>query len=155
MTRKISLRLASFAMLLPLFGLAVGCGQKLPDGIPALQSCTITVKMDGVPLENANVHLKSEAAGSYFISGATDGSGQAVIQTNGVYSGAPEGSYKITVDKFVSDPNWKPKNQQEQDAGETLKSVVDAQYSSVKTTPLECQVVKGANRFEFDVESAK
>ena len=46
------------AFVLAALAAAVGCGPKLPDGMPKLNPTTITVIQDGKPLEGAMVSMK-------------------------------------------------------------------------------------------------
>ena len=52
----------SICYLILFAGIAVftGCGEKLPPGMPRLNPCTITVDMEGQPVENVTVRLVSE-----------------------------------------------------------------------------------------------
>jgi predicted small lipoprotein YifL len=128
-----------------------GCGKKIPNELPPLYFCSVTVTMDNQPLQNGLVYLKTETYPNIFASGITDTAGTAVLQTNGQYSGVPEGHYKVTIEKMASDPNWKPKNQWDK---EQLKNVVHEKYSIMESSPLECHVKKGNNQLKFEVEAS-
>lgn len=141
-------------ILLPLLLLMLqtGCGTKLPKELPPLYFCSVTVTMENTPLQGGLVYLKTEIHPNIFVSGITDTTGTAVLQTNGLYRGAPEGQYKVTIEKMVSDPNWKPKNQWEK---EQLKNIVHEKYSIMESSPLECSIKKGNNQIKFEIESSK
>ena len=138
------------------FALAVtGCnpGQKLPEGMPPLTPCTLTITQDGKPLEGATISLFSiGGAQSFYPGGKTDANGKAEIFTNGKYQGVPDGKYKVVVSKreteeskfgpalTADDPGydeWLAKS-----SGENLSSyrLVEKQYTSAGTTTLEITV---------------
>ncbi|MDR1270927.1 MAG: hypothetical protein LBK82_15540 [Planctomycetaceae bacterium] len=84
-----------------------GCQQR-PEGMPTTVPCQITVLKNGVPMEGIDVSLHSHGGnGTLSIMGLTNAQGIAKIQTHSVNykeSGAPVGSYKITIDKPVQLP---------------------------------------------------
>jgi hypothetical protein len=89
-----------------IFILILGCSsQQLPDDLPKLYPCKITVTQNEKPLTGASVllHLTDSSAGnggkSWIPMGLTDENGVAVIKTNARYGGAPLGNYKILVNK--------------------------------------------------------
>jgi hypothetical protein len=93
--------LLTFSLLLCVT-LIVGCGPKRPEGMPALLSCVLTIQYeDGSPVDNASVSLAPEDASlmQWSISGSTNASGVATITTNGDFTGAPAGKYKVVVRK--------------------------------------------------------
>ena len=147
--------------------IAIGCnsGQKLPVGMPSLKPCVLTFTQDGVPLEGAIISLYP-ASGSqqWTLGGKTDATGKAVIFTNGLYEGVPEGSYKVVVSKKESeqsqfgpalnsdDPGydeWIQKVSSEQLASYSL---VEKQYTNVNSTTLE--IVIPGETSTFDVGKA-
>ncbi len=92
-----------FLLLFPLacFVLA-GCRSNLPDGLPRLYSCSISVTQDAKPLAGATVifYPKTRAGGpSWTPMGVTDASGVAVMRVNALYDGAPLGSYRVVISK--------------------------------------------------------
>ena len=126
----------------------VGCGQKLPDGMPKLNPTTIKVIQDGQPLADAMITL------------------QSTIVTHGQYKGAPTGKYKVAVSKTVGEgtpPPPKPYDaESERVYNEYIASgatyteffVVDPKFRLVDTTPLELEVVDGKNDLEVNVGEA-
>lgn len=146
--------LALLTIVLTALVLLIGC-KKIPKGIPDLQPCSLTVTMDGQPLADAVVALVPEGSQTWYVCGKTDVSGISVMMTNGQYEGVPEGKFKVTVEKMAGDPNWNPKTDEERERGQILKSLVDASFAEASKTSLECTVVKGKNKFNFDVKAAK
>jgi len=78
-----------------------GCGEaKYPPDWPKTYPCTITVTKDGKPYEGVTLTLsRTENHGSWAVSGLTDASGVAEIETSWTKAsekGAPEGTFKIT-----------------------------------------------------------
>ena len=158
-------------LLLPLLLLAVllaGCSDR-PADMPPLFPCSITVTQDGVPLEGASVrmvNLSDAAVGNAWTpSGTTDASGVAQMMTNAQYAGAAAGKYRITVEKFETEPSklgpQPPVDSPEYEAwshrsaAETLAqyALVEAIYSSSQT-PHEIEITKGANDLTIDVGKA-
>ena len=146
----------------------VGCSSNLPDGLPRLYPCQITVIQDGAPLADAVVTLQSPEAGQlWFPMGTTDVSGVAVMDTNGRYPGAPEGVFKVLVFKGVSEPSRlgppPPEDSPEYGAWAARASeevrneyiVVDPIYNDAATTPHEIKIeTRGRNEMTVDVGKA-
>jgi hypothetical protein len=84
----------------------IGCR---PAEMPTTIPCKITVVNDGVPQVGYDVGLRSVTGnGSLSIMGYTNSSGVTNIQTrlaNYKVSGAPAGTYKVTIDKQVQLPS--------------------------------------------------
>ena len=146
---------------------AVGCGQKLPDGMPKLNPTTITVIQDGKPLEGAMVSMKPvDESIKWTSGGTTDANGVATIVTHGQYKGAPTGKFKVAVAKTVGEGTPPPPSpidaesariyQEYVDSGATYEEffVVAEEYRLVGTTPLEVEVVEGTNDLKVDVGEA-
>ncbi|MDR1268816.1 MAG: hypothetical protein LBK82_04775, partial [Planctomycetaceae bacterium] len=98
------------------------------------------------------------------VGGGTDENGQVVLMTNGRYAGAPEGKYKITVDKVVSkvppipkeselpeDEKQRQKIFDDINKQTTITRIVDEKFLDEKKTPLELEIVKGKNKQTFDL----
>lgn len=143
---------------------AVGCGPKLPDGMPKLNPTTITVIQDGKPLEGAMVSMKPvDESIKWTSGGTTDANGVATIVTHGQYKGAPTGKFKVAVAKTVGEGTPPPPSpidaesariyQEYVDSGATYEEffVVAEEYRLVGTTPLEVEVVEGTNDLKVDV----
>ena len=145
MTEIMKRILLGSAFALAALASAVGCGQKLPDGMPKLNPTTITVIQDGKPLEGAMVSLKP---------------------VDGQDKGAPTGKFKVAVAKTVGEGTPPPPSpidaesariyQEYVDSGATYEEffVVAEEYRLVGTTPLEVEVVEGTNDLKVDVGEA-
>lgn len=147
----------SFALLALACFLGSACtGSKLPEGMPSLVPCTITITQDGKPLPDANVSLLPEDEGrKWNASGSTDASGKAVMFTWASHQGVAPGKYKVTVSKVEieklpptsSDSPTPPKSPDS-------FSLVEDQYKSAETTPLSVEVVKGTKEYTFEAGNA-
>lgn len=128
--------------ILPFFG----CQEKLPDGMPKLiRSASVSVTQDGKPLEDATVLLVG-ADGSipWSVGGKTNAAGNANLVTHGQYPGAPEGKFKVVVNKReepVSKYHTTAPGQTEEEfkalkAAEDLTAyeLVDKKFGSAATT---------------------
>ena len=95
------MKFALFTLLLASLVLN-GCS-RVPPGFPKTKPCKITVTQDSKPVEGVTVMLApTEPAGTWTVTGKTNGSGVAAVQTfQGTYavSGAPPMTYKITLEK--------------------------------------------------------
>jgi hypothetical protein len=123
----------------------VGCKPKLPDGMPTLYPCTITITQEGSPLSGASVTLNSleTSDGKTWVPGGmTDSNGIANIKVLGAYSGAPVGTYKVTVKKNGTE-------EVTNNSFYTL-SFVEDQYTNVQKTPLEIEVTTEGTKQTFD-----
>ena len=135
-----------------------GCGSRHPDGLPPLQPLTLTVTQEGKPLSDATVFLyPADGSRSWNSGGLTESDGSLVVFTTygGQHSGAPAGKYKVTVDCVTSDPP-PPKEMtlpqyEEHNRKYPPFRIVPLQYTDQGTTPLEIEVVKGANQLSIDI----
>jgi len=126
-----------------------GCwGEPRPDGMPRLYPVSIIVTQEGVPLEEASVTLIPEdpANARWGPMGMTDGSGVAVMRTDGKYAGAPLGTYKVVVSKMeiIDPPPGTP--------GES-RAVhhVPQQYGSIADTPLRIEITAAGRTYPVEV----
>jgi hypothetical protein len=136
----------TITLLLVLF--AAGCGQKMPDGMPPLYPCKITVLRDGQPLSATEVKIYpvEKPAKDWSTAGITGQNGIIDMYTNGNYRGVPAGKYKVVVVKETVE-----------DEGKIYYyrvNTVDMQYSSAETTPLEIEVTKRGITQTFEVGAA-
>jgi hypothetical protein len=143
----------------------IGCDDNRPSDMPSLQPVVLTFTLDEKPLSEAIVTLYSTDPNfKWSVGGGTDEKGQIVLMTNGRYAGAPEGKYKITVDKVVRNsppiPNEselpKDKKQRQKifndiDRQTTITRIVDEKFLDEKKTPLEIEIVQGKNKQIFDL----
>ena len=107
-SNDISMKL--YVMILSLvLGLAVslGCGTKLPPGMPKLYPVTVTVTFDdGKPVDNANVTFRLTEPvlpQTWLHAGTTDAEGKVKLMTEGGYAGIPAGKYSVTIEKFETE----------------------------------------------------
>jgi len=142
-----------------------GCGgQPFPEGMPRLYPASIEVTQEGAPLEGAVVTLVSEDAElvRWGPTGITDASGVVVLQTNGLYRGAPLGTYKVIVTKITREPHPNPElgeakmgspdYQRYTQLENTRRTFhhVEAQYGSIENTPLTVEVTAGQRTYSVD-----
>jgi len=129
-----------------------GCGgPNKPDGLPTLYPCKITITQLGKPLEGALVQFHGvDHSVPWTVNGITNGAGVAIIKTQTLFTGAPEGQYVVTVMKKVQDksqlsdspPRGASKEEIEQwyDAKESerlaIHSFVSSQFASPIYSPL-------------------
>jgi len=143
----------------------VGCGgQPRPEGMPRLYPVSVEVVQEGSPLEGATVTLVSDDSelGRWAPTGITGVSGVAVLQTNGLYNGAPLGSYKVVIVKRMTEPHPHPelagadRGTPEEAKYDQLNrerktfNYVESQYSSIEETPLTVEIVSGQKTYSVD-----
>ncbi len=123
----------------------LGCGQKLPDGMPKLSPCSAIFVQNGQPLTEANIDLLLlEGNTKWNISGTTDAAGRVEFMTNGLYRGAPKGEYKVVVTKR--------ENGAKDAKGYTLIfSIVEKKYTDPSSTDLKMTVDGKSGEVKFDL----
>ena len=96
-----------YLTILPLvlvFAVSLGCGSKLPPGMPKLYPVTATVTFeDGKPVGGASViFLLTDPVLSrtWLHAGTTDSAGKVKLMTDGEYTGIPAGKYSVTIEKY-------------------------------------------------------
>ncbi|MDR1493183.1 MAG: hypothetical protein LBT05_10735 [Planctomycetaceae bacterium] len=125
-----------------------GCKQRLPEGMPPLYPCTITLIQDGKPLDQASIFFHaSDPENFWALAGTSNAQGIIEMTTNGPYKGVPVGVYKITVEKVKSE---------DVDANRySMFSFVDPQFGKRETTPIQIEIQpskkKGVNDQTIDV----
>lgn len=139
-----------------------GCGEKIPANIPKLFPASITVTMDGKPLEGATVTLAGLNP-TLPVGGVTDTSGTVKILTQAKYNGAPAGKYKVYLSKIetVEGPTSKtppPRDSTQLDAYRKQLwaerqsfEIVGEEFRAAATTPLEFEVNEGKNTASLEV----
>ncbi|MCL2118549.1 MAG: Ig-like domain-containing protein [Planctomycetaceae bacterium] len=134
-----------------------GCSKEnRPDDLPQLYPVTLTITMDGQPLENALVNFFAEdkAISKWTVGSITDSHGKAIIVTHGQFRGAPAGKFKVCVRKTEM-PDV-PTSQDDKEMGNIasffpgqesgMRGVpvpinhVHADFGKRETTPLEIEV---------------
>jgi hypothetical protein len=123
-----------------------GCAPSLPKGMPPLYPCTITLTQEGVPLEGASVALIPEDTTLTFVfAGATTSAGNVEMYSHGKHRGVPAGKYKLIVTK-------NDKEIQNEKIWEV--SLVDIQYTTPDKSPLQVEIAKKKNKFDFELGKA-
>ncbi|MGL4942135.1 MAG: hypothetical protein ACRC46_02965 [Thermoguttaceae bacterium] len=141
---------------------AMGCGEKRPDGMPPLFKASITLKQNGQPAPDVCVTLYNEDGSptKWVIGGYTDAQGRLALATHGKYLGVPKATYKVVVSKqeYVGAPVLKPDaNEAEIQAfNEKMATVkptetMPAETAKPETTTLLLKVTKAGDSAEFDV----
>jgi hypothetical protein len=128
-----------------------GCSKNYPDGMPKLHPVQITVVGDGQPIANAGVTLMPmDQENSRWASGGQTGSnGVAILKTQGVYSGAATGKYKVCISKAETDPT-PPVGPDETPPPTNSYNLIDPKFGNMETTT-EVEVVAGNNSWQIDV----
>lgn len=96
-------------LLSPVLVLAVslGCGSKLPPGMPKLYPVTVTVTFDdGKPVRGAGVIFRLTdpvLTRTWLHAGTTDSEGKVNLMTDGEYPGIPAGKYSVTIEKYETE----------------------------------------------------
>jgi hypothetical protein len=147
-----------------LFPILSGCSrEQLPPGLPKLYPVTITIVQDGQPLNGASVVIVNEdyASSSWAAGGVTNEKGQVKLRTEGKYSGAPAGKYKVTVTKIdvpeielpedSSSPEYERKTKEIQDKTFYL---VEDKFTKLNTTPLKLEITPTSKNIDLDVSPA-
>ena len=137
--------------------MAVGCGEKLPAGMPKPVPCEILVTQEGKPLENALVALQPSDNGTWSAVGNTDATGKAIVFTMDRYKGAVPGKYKVLVSKTEMDQSKGPVSSDEAATRSTSLGgyyLVDEKYGNPITSPLDIEVVKGTVEYTVDAGTA-
>lgn len=120
------------SVLLVLF--ICGCGQKLPEGLPKLKPCSVTLVQEGKPLANATVDLLlEEGETKWNISGMSDEQGKVIFMTHALYKGVPEGKYKVIVTK-------RENGTKDAKGYLPIYSIVEKKFTDPASTPLKIEV---------------
>lgn len=127
-----------------------GCGQSnRPEGLPELQPVTLNLSQAGNPLAEATVSLYPvDTTNQWSSGGFSDEQGDTVLVTHGGFDGVPVGKYKVVVVKSLLEGTAGTADEAGNSAMVTL---VERQYTSRKTTPLEIDIQEGENVIQLDV----
>ena len=83
---------------------SLGCGAKLPPGMPKLYPATVSVNFDdGKPVGGASVIFRLTdpvLPRTWLHAGTTDSEGKVKMMTDGEYLGIPAGKYTVTIEKY-------------------------------------------------------
>ncbi|MDR2440329.1 MAG: carboxypeptidase-like regulatory domain-containing protein [Planctomycetaceae bacterium] len=149
-----------------LFSTACHKGRQAPADLPKLYRCVIHLTQENQPVSDALISLRSTDSGNkqWVVGGASDETGKAEIFTDIYFKGAPAGEYKVVVTKTEvitpSMPAVLPENEEERtkilnriEAGTKEYSVIAAQFSDVKTTPLIINVQEKENEVSLELDA--
>ncbi len=147
--------------------LTVGCGESRPEGFPELHATTVTITQGGAPLAGADVtfYPQDSALSRWPVGGTTGSDGKVELTTFSKYTGVPAGTFKVTVQKVVTEGDPLPSHpgpnatrDQITDYDRALKTAkyevfqtVEKNYLQFQTTPLEASITSGINDLTFDV----
>jgi hypothetical protein len=147
----------------------ISCGgPKRPDGMPPLHPTRIVITQAGELLEGATVTLVNIDDPSYrwIVGGVTDARGVCQVRTQGEFAGAPEGRYKVLVQRTITTESETRRQPMPEDAQaarayyeqiaaeERSFDTVNLKYKQFDTTDLEIEITRGSNVKEFDVGEA-
>ena len=146
----------SLGLGLTLLGVA-GCGDPRPEGMPELYPTTVTITQEGEPLAGAMVSLYPENSelARWPVGGKTDENGVATMMTYTKYPGAPAGTFKVSVNRTITEGDPIPKHPGRDATQEELAAydramktgsfevyqVVAPEYRTAGTTPLTVEVI--------------
>ncbi|MDR2757447.1 MAG: carboxypeptidase-like regulatory domain-containing protein [Planctomycetaceae bacterium] len=141
-----------------------GCsGEHLPPNLPKLYSVTLTIVQDGKPFNGASVVIVNEnyASSPWAAGGVTNEQGQVKLRTEGKYSGAPAGKYKVTVTKvetpdieLTEDSSSPEYNKKVKEIQDNTFYLVEDKFTKLDTTPLRIEITPSEKNFELDVSPA-
>jgi hypothetical protein len=148
----------SIIVVLPIF---YGCsGERLPPDLPKLYPVTLTIVQDGQPLGGASVVVVNEdyASSPWAAGGVTNEQGKVKLRTEGKYSGAPAGKYKVTIAKTEVPEIELPEDSSSPEYNKKIKEIqdkmfylVEDKFTKLDTTPLRIEITPSAKNFELDV----
>lgn len=135
-----------------------GCGPEKPEGLPTLYPLTLTVTQDGKPAADVMVSLRSTNPGMVWtVGGKTNSDGNTQLMTHGQYVGVPEGKYKVVLSKTENEgyeEYIKAKDRYDDAAAAKIDvkfySVIDTEYNSPQTTPIEIEVTRKTKSLTID-----
>ncbi|MDR3110402.1 MAG: hypothetical protein LBU65_12090 [Planctomycetaceae bacterium] len=139
----------------------VGCGKKLPDGMPTLYPCTLVILQEGKPVDDVLVRLYPEdkSLTSWTVGGISQKNGETVLMTLGEYKGAPAGKYKITAVKtLIKDKEGTTLTPEQTAKGESVPQVktvyVNPKYEAEDSTDLTIEIGAETKLAEIDLGAA-
>jgi hypothetical protein len=137
--------IGTLCLLLSASFFIAGCDTKRPEGMPETYPVTVTVKLDGVALEGAEVGaypLDKDNTKWFGFGLATDAKGIVKMKSSEI-NGLIAGEFTVTVKKNLITST---------ESGDVYECFVEKAYWGPVTSPLRIQVEpKGKNEFEFDV----
>ena len=150
---------ASFVFVLVFSGCS---SEKRPPGFPKLYPVSLKVIQEGKPLSEAAVSLrKADNSMTWSIGGRTDERGIAVLRTHGKFNGAPEGMFKVTVEKVINEGEAEmiqALDREDQVAAKRIQvnsfSFVKDEYNSMEKTPIEIEITRKSKVIEVNAGPA-
>jgi hypothetical protein len=143
-------------LFLAFFVSVMGCS----DGRLKTEPVRGIITLDGEPLAEAMIGFSPKMEGQGAIGFArTNEKGEYLLQT---MSGNPDagtlpGEYAVTVAKYKAVPTGRKTTDSEGQIVDEMTNVLIfpemATYANSETTPFSATVIKGKNRFDFDVKS--
>ena len=148
-----------FAMTLVLSGCG---GDQRPPGFPKLYPVSLKVMQEGQPLSEAAISLrKADHSIMWSIGGRTDEQGVVVLWTHGKFRGAPEGRFKVTVEKVINEGEAEMIQALDRGDQATAKKIqvnsysfVKDEYNSVEKTPVEIEITRNSQVIDIDAGPA-
>ncbi|MDO5552437.1 MAG: hypothetical protein Q4G68_01630 [Planctomycetia bacterium] len=136
-----------------------GCSSEVPDDFPRLHNVTLEFTQEGKPMTEAEIYLVSaDDACPWCVTGTTNNKGQAELYTHGQYKGAPEGVFRVIVQKQKSEGEKEITPEEQNSLDDSVQkepiyiySLVDKKYTTKETTPLEVTIQKGSNYQPFEL----
>ena len=126
-----------------------GCSPKLPDGMPKIFPCVLTLTQEGKPAEGFDVQLVAKGEKiSWMIGGTSDAQGLVKIMTHGQFNGAPAGLFAVVINKTLTE--GVDQNADVQTKPVMIYSLTEKKYNSELTTPLEVKI-EGKTNVTFDL----
>lgn len=134
---------------------SIGCSPRNTiDGFPKIYPCEIKLIQDGKPLSDCRIvlHSKDPAIVRWPIGGKTDDSGNATITTYGKFSGAPSGSYTVTLsrEEIVYDGPPRVIGDETIPGPGKVFSTINTNILDPGKSPLRIEVEERKNHFELD-----
>ena len=141
-----------FSIVVLLFVVLAGCTglPDVPEGMPPLVPCTVTVRVDKEPTEGVGVHFQPQVAvnsdaTSWPAGGKTDMSGRAVMKTAGHYKGVVPGEYVVSFQKHA------PEEYSPDGMALPSQSLLPEKYALGRSAET-VQVTKKQSEYVFDLE---
>jgi hypothetical protein len=128
---------------------SIGCFGGVDPKAPKLQPVTGFVRLDGEPLNNADI-MFLPLAGDLEASGRSDAEGKYELHVR-TKNGAVAGNYKVTISKRVrEDGSEFPEDRSNMGIG---KESLPMKYVDRNLTDLTAEVTEGENQIDFDLNS--
>lgn len=137
-----------------------GCA-KQPDNFPKIYPCEVTVLNDNTPESGVMVRLRNQENDNLSMTGITNAHGKAVVRSMiGTYSrpGAPEGSFKIILDKPLKTgqelPDSKIAKMSKFEFQEYKNKIATEKKKMLPIVPVECSDI-ATTKLTIDVSPSR